>query len=252
MTIEIDFEKSLLVVAGALRGDLEQEGADPMALKYVDADIAGRTRRIAQLEQTGVETENYILLPYTDAEKEILIADGAAVYLLEGQSIGSQRRGGRRFWSDWHEGHPIEDLTSRIYEVAIWPDPEKFFVPGTFNKSKPKQEELIRADGQKIQARLGIPMFTEILPGAPEGTEVMFRHFDKTGVRLLGENYMTKEKYWSYMRTNTPTDESGSDVAVVGSFRADYGPNVDRWYAREGLPNLGAARWGVKIKGLGN
>ncbi|TSC87532.1 MAG: hypothetical protein G01um10147_510 [Microgenomates group bacterium Gr01-1014_7] len=192
-----------------------------------------------------LETGNYIFLPYTDAEKEILIADGAAVYLLEGQSIGSQRRGGRRFWSDWHKGHPIEDITSRIYEVAIWPN--DFFVPRTFNEPKLEQEELVRVNREETRLRLGIPNYTEILPEAPEVTEVLFKHFDLTRVRLLGAKYKTKDGHWTHIRTNTAINESGSVVAHVGCFRAVYGPDVHDWYAREGDPDLAAARWGVKL-----
>lgn len=246
----IDYEKTLLAVGEITRQDLAQkEGTKPTELAAMDKDLEKRKARIAQLEQVGLEIPagDYIFLPYTDDEKQVLKDDGAVVYLLEGESIGSQKRGGKRFWSDWHNGHPIEDLTSRIYEVAIWPDPEKFFVPGTSNKSKKRQEELVRADGEKIRARLGIPNFTEILPETPEVTEVMFRHFDLTNVRLLGEAYTTKEGYWLYVRNNTPTNESGSRVADVGRFYAGHGPHVYSWRARESSPRICSARWGVKI-----
>lgn len=243
----IDYEKSLLVVAETLREDLVQKGLNTVDLNAIDSDIASRRKRITKLENVDMEPQggNYIFLPYTDEEKALLKDDGALVYLLEGQSIGSQRKGGRRFWSNWHEGQPIEDLSSRLYEVAIYPN--DFFVPRTFNKSKAKQEELVIAHGQALQARLGIENLAEILPAAPEATEVMFKHFDLTGVRLLGENYMTRDGYWSYIITNTPANESGSSVACVGFFFAVLGSYVRHWRARRGDPALAAARWVVKL-----
>ncbi|MEK7182599.1 MAG: hypothetical protein AAB694_00360, partial [Patescibacteria group bacterium] len=161
--------------------------------------------------------------------------------------------GGRRFL---HVVSAKRVLTtpSRIMEVAIYPDPERFFVPGTFSQLKATQEELVKKDGQELQARLGIEGLEEILPEAPEVTEVMFKHFDATGVRLLGEDYRDpnpETRYWRYIRTNTPINKSGPFIAIVGHFFAVYGPYVPDWNAYRADAFLGAARWVVKVKKTG-
>lgn len=71
-------------------------------------------------------------------------------------------------------------------------------------------------------------------------------HFDKTGVRLLGERWIDeKTGYWRYIRTSTPTTKSGSSLARVGSFHADLGPLVDDWHRDRGTVLLGGAFWVV-------
>ncbi len=188
--------------------------------------------------------------PFTAEDREKLRVEGGVVYTLEGQSMRGQKDSGRRFWSTWHDGQEIELMTSRLIDIVIYP--QDFFVSGTFGQSKPRQEELVRKSGQETQAKLGIEGYEEILPELPEATEVMFRHFDTTGVRLLGEDYRDPVNgYWRYIRTNTPTKPAGSDVADVGHFVADYGPGVRGWYVHGSNGSLSAARWGVKVRGIG-
>lgn len=72
----------------------------------------------------------------------------------------------------------------------------------------------------------------------------MFKHFDETGVRLLGQDWV-KDDYWRYIRTNTPTTKSGSHFAYVGDFLVDHGPGVDDWGRGQGNVYLGDAFWVV-------
>lgn len=206
------------------------------------------SRRLPKVSSSPIQeglniSETFVFLPYTDEEKRILKEDGAVIYSLEGETIQVQREGGRKFWYVVDAGERFLTLPSRVMEVAIYPDPERFFVPDSFNKTKAQQEELVRKDGQELRVRLGIGDLEEILPEAPEATEVLFKHLDETGVRLLGENYG-----YRYIRTNTPINSVGSIVAHVGSFGAGGGPDVDDWFAHGGGPDVGAARWVVKVK----
>lgn len=138
------------------------------------------------------------------------------------------------------------DFPARRIEVALWADPkdpEKFFVPGSFDKDTNQQDRLRLKDAESLGKRLGIPV-NMIRPEASEVLDVMFQHFDKTGVRLLGEDWV-EDGYWRYIRTITPTTKSGSRSAGVGVFGSDSGPDVDGWDRGEGGVHLGGARWVV-------
>lgn len=114
---------------------------------------------------------------------------------------------------------------------------------GSFNKSKAVQEEeFLAKDTHQLRRRLGLEGIREILPEASEVTEVVFRYFDATErkVRLLGENYGFR-----WVRTNTPTTESGSRFAFVGGWSGVGGVRVVGLGAGGGDPRLGVARWVV-------
>lgn len=184
---------------------------------------------------------------FTRVERKRLKDDGAYPHLLVGETIGLQREGGRRFWSTWHKGQPIEALASRVMEVAIYPEPERFFVPGTFNKPAAEREALVKQDGEDLRNRLKLPGIDEVVPQAPEATEVLFKHLDKTGIYLLGEDYRdTETSYYLYMGTKTPTNKEGSNFALVGRFVVGDGPRVDYFPVGGSYPGLGGARWVVK------
>ena len=114
-----------------------------------------------------------------------------------------------------------------------------FFVPESFNKTKINQEKLQADDARTLRQKLGVEDITEIMPEVPEVTEVVFEHYDKTGVRLTGMDFR-----YLYVRTNTPTNKSGFFVAHVGNFDA-YGPSVSGWGVDDGRLCVGAARWVV-------
>ncbi len=166
-----------------------------------------------------------------------------------GETIRGQKDAGRPFWYIAN-GYKVDgrnrltEYSSRIIEVAIYPDPERFFVPDTFNKTTDQQLALIDQDAHSLREKLGLEGITEILPEASEATEVLFRHFDTTDVRLLGEDFI-RDGYWSYIRTCTPTSAGGSSLADVGCWGADDGLDVGDWYRGRGGVNVGAARWVV-------
>lgn len=192
-----------------------------------------------------------LLVPvrFSDEERRVLKDDGAVLCLPQGETIQGQKGAKRPFWyvADGYEidgKNRLLDVPSRPMEVAIYPDPEKFFVPGSFDKSKADQENLLVEDMHRLRRRLGLEGIGGILPEASEATEIAFRYFDATGrkVRLLGKNYGFR-----WVRTNTPTTESGSSFADVGSWSAVDGIDVDDWGAGSGISSLGAARWVVPV-----
>lgn len=195
-------------------------------------------------------------ITFTDEERRALVDDGAVLYLPTGETIRGQKNDRRPFWyvADGYKDHGKNRLTefpSRRIEVAIYPDTEKFFVPDSFSKTTDQQIALVEQDAQTLRERLGLPNIGEILPEAPEVTEVLFKHFDATNVRLLGQDYI-HDGCWSYIRTSTPTNKEGSDVAGVGAWAADAGLRVAGWARDEGPVFVGAARWVVPAVELDN
>lgn len=194
-----------------------------------------------------------IFRTFTEQEREILLADGAVLYLPTGKTINDQRAAGREFWyvapGFMEEGkNRLTEFPSRRIEVAIYPAPERFFVPGSFDKTMGQQDEASREDAKELRKRLGLKGIEIVRPEASEVTEVMFEHFDATRVRLLGEEYREQAAgHWPYIRTNTPTDKSGSCYVWVGSFDPNDGPDVDVWLGDDHLVFLGVARWVVPM-----
>ncbi len=188
---------------------------------------------------------------FTDQERKGYEDDGAFIYLPKGETIRGQKAV-RPLWLGT-EGYVEEDGKNRLLdfpprriEVAIWADPkdpEKLFVPGSFDKNTDQQDKLRLKDAENLAKRLGFPV-NLIRPEAPEVTEVMQQHFNETGVCLLGEDWI-KDGYWRYIRTGTPTNKSGSSFASVGYFSAGGGPDVDDWSRDKSRVYLGDARWAV-------
>lgn len=215
-------------------------------------------KRVARLNARGMLTADAEQLEsatrverFTDQERKGYTNDGAFIYLPKGETIRAQKAV-RPLWLGT-EGYVEEDgknrlldFSARRIEVAIWVDPknpERFFVPGSFDKDTDQQDKLRAKDAESLAKRLGFPV-NLIRPEASEVTEVMQQHFDKIGIRLLGEDWI-KDGYWRYIRTSTPTNKSGSVLAFVGVFGADVGPSVFGWNREEGRVNLGDARWAV-------
>lgn len=227
-----------IALMGDLASSLEQQGLLP--------------KRFAQAQDLTTQPE--VLgeaIRFTDEERAVLTGDGAVIYLPTGETIQVQRAARKPFWyvSDgYQEGgnNRLTEFPSRAIEVAIYPDPGRFFVPETASRTTDQQIALVEQDARALRERLGLPNIDEILPEAPEVTEVLFKHFNATGVRILGQDYM-KDGHWSYIRTNTPTDKEGANVAYVGRWRTDLGLYVFDWNRDHSHVSLHAARWVVPI-----
>ena len=155
---------------------------------------------------------------FTQEQREALEKQGYVIYTLTGQSIKSLREAGRRFWSTWHRGEPIEELTSIRSEVAI--NPNKLFLPKSNNKTLSQQEKMVAQHSARLAKK--IKGVEAILGEAPDYIELVFAHLDVTGQGLFGKDYDH-----NYARTKTPTVDSF--VAGVGNFRAGDGLCVGYW-----------------------
>lgn len=206
-------------------------------------------------QETTVTEQLVLRERFTDEEKEALRNDGAVIYLLHGETILSQKesqraKGKPSFGYVVDAGERLLALPSRKIEVAIYPDPEKFFVPGSFNKSVKKQEEKVMQDARELRLRLNLSAVTEIIPDeAATLSEIGFQHLDATGVWLFGKEYAVAQGLdWVYGRTKNPTNASGSIVAYVGNAYPDSGLDVGGWRRDDGLHSVGALRLVVPIE----
>lgn len=172
---------------------------------------------------------------FSGEAKDALIKDGAVIYPLTGSTIEAQRnmrakKGKPSFYYvvDVREG--LVGRPSRLSEVAIYPDPKKFFVPNTGGEDL-ETEALVAEAANRLRKRLRQNGIDVVIPEeAVTLTELTFKHLDETEVWLFGESYG-----YLYGRTKNPTNESGSGVAIVGCAVPDSGLGVLDW--RRGLGN---------------
>src|SRR3989344_5156354 len=185
-------------------------------------------------QETTVTSERITLREsFTDTEKEALIADGALIYIPKGETIPTQgeaqtRKGKPSFWFVVEAGHLVLAVPSRQVEMAIYPVPDKFFVPNSFDRSVEKQEEAVEKDAADLRKRLCQESIGEIIPDeASTLTDITFQHLDATGKWLFGPDYVkAQELDWVYGRTKNPTNKAGSNVACVGRAGPDHGVDV--------------------------
>ncbi|MBI4084308.1 MAG: hypothetical protein HY431_00200 [Candidatus Levybacteria bacterium] len=214
-------------------------------------------RRIGKARIKTAERQVPQDMLFSQEQKEALVNDGAVIYLPTGVTIMKQeklqlQKGKPSFWYVTEGGDALLALPSRRMEVAIYPDPERFFVPGTFDKDLNEQERLAAEDGQALSQILGIEGIMQIIPAeASSVTEVAFQRLDGTGIWLFGEEYAAAQGLkWVYGRTKNPTNRTGSFVADVGGARSDSGLDVNGWHRDCGFDYLGAVRWVVPSFGL--
>lgn len=207
-----------------------------------------------QMERFAQASPEKILLRerFSPEEKRILERDGAIFYLLTGQTIEQQRDARKKLGLPAFnvlvnlQGEKVLTVPSRRIEVAIYPDPKRFFVPGTFSQFTITQKRLVEEDGEALRKRLKLNNITEIIPDeASTVTELVFQHVDRTGEWLLGDLYSryTPERgqFKVHVRTKNPTDQE-SWLAEVGTALPGWGLEVSRWHHYSARDNLGAFR----------
>ena len=137
-----------------------------------------------------------MLLKYIPPKtKRILKEDGAIVYELEGTTIDSQSKiqpaNEKSFFTFLLVGYKhVNTTSSMLSEVAIYTDPDRFFVEDTAGKRLIEQERLVKTDGEKLRQRLKRDDIDVIIPKqASSLTELVIKHFIETGVWLFGPDY---------------------------------------------------------------
>lgn len=194
--------------------------------------------------QEALPTSEQIMLRegFTSREKQVLKDDGATIFTLTGQTILEQkelqRNKGKNSFSYIASNESILlDLPSAPIEVAFFPHPERFMLPGSFGKDLQTQERLLKDDAKILSKRLGLGGISEIISvEAATLTELTFRYLNETGIWLFGKDYN-----YCFARTQNPIKESSSFVANVG--HAYFGGlRVNGWDPERGLSLLGVVR----------
>ena len=208
--------------------------------------------RLDRSEMTQAPESFILRQKFTPQERKVIENANGLIFSPTGLSIDAQRtrrkvQGKPAFWG-WDMSDAGERLTaipSKQVEVAIFPDPKEFFVPGSFEKSIVDQEKLAAEDAK----RLGIPNVTQIIPDeASTLTELAFQYQDETGNWLFGQEYAKAQGLnWVYGGTKNPTDASGSNVARVGNAFPAGGLSVFR-SPLEGFRLVGAVRLVIPIE----
>ena len=149
---------------------------------------------------------------------------------------------GRSFWSIVNMENPdFMNLVSRPTQIAIFREPEKFYVPESNNKSLKEQEQLLEVDeAEVIRKSWGIGGLKLVIGDVATHPGLVFAYFDKTGgkIKLHGE-------YYGYRQVRTDTPTVGSRVAGVGYFYGVDGLYVDGWRRDVGYVHVWAVRLGV-------
>lgn len=206
---------------------------------------------LTQSEKPNVPEPFVLRERFTPEEKQDIEAKGGLIYLPTGLTIRAQRKAqnakNKPSFYLTSETDRLLAVPSRQIEVAIFPAPEDFFVPGSFNQNVATQESMAAEDAK----RLGLPNVTQIVPNeASTLTEVVFQHVDATGKWLLGLEYAAAQDLRDvYARTKNPTNSTGSRVTVVGYAGPELGMRVGGWWHRDrGNHRVGAVRMVVPIE----
>lgn len=118
---------------------------------------------------------------FTKEQREELEKRGYLIYTLTGATISSLKKEGAAFWSKWHEGRPIENVSSRLSEVAI--NPNDPFLAQSGGKSVFEQMKQVNAFGKIISSEInGVRAVTG---SAADYAELGFLHKKQTGGSLF-------------------------------------------------------------------
>ncbi|OGD96799.1 hypothetical protein A3F02_00225 [Candidatus Curtissbacteria bacterium RIFCSPHIGHO2_12_FULL_38_9b] len=237
-------EKDLAKIVAGVRGKLGK-----------DIDLPVTTAKGDKLQEVPAVEALRLRESFTDTEWEALIADGALIYRPLAQTIPTQRekqtkKGKKSFSYVVDAGDRINAVPSRPVEFAIYPAPDRFFVPGSFDRSVKQEERDVAGDAQDLRERLGLENITEIIPDeASTLSDITFQHLDATGRWLFGPEYAKAQGLdWVYGRTKNATNPAGSLVADVGNAKADNGLDVGGWDRDYGRRNVGAVRLVVPVE----
>lgn len=161
------------------------------------------------------------------------------------------------FWGFKNRDNPdFMNLVSRPTQIAIFPEPQDFYVPESNNLHLDQQRELLAVDEiEVVKKKMGIGGLRLIMGDVATHTGLVFAYFDRSeptdvmfaflyrsdGIRLHGADYD-----YRYARTETPT--VGSRVACVGVFKKIAGLSVYDGHAGEGFRGVWAVRLGAPVQ----
>lgn len=103
---------------------------------------------------------------FSERERKVLEQDGTHIYLLPGRTLHSYYQGPLLFGLDAYDVLTPSDinLKGKKTEVAIYPKPDRFFVPESGGKSLDEQAKLVTKDATELKNRLSLEDIDEIIP----------------------------------------------------------------------------------------
>jgi len=165
---------------------------------------------------------------------EKLKKDGFSVYDLLGKSPAALRGEGMKFW---YVNPVLESISSNPSLIAFKPNPDEFFLKGSFNMPHEKQLEILDNYDQAIQNKYPGAGLVVREAEASEWAETALSHFKTTNKRLFGREYDLR---WTW--TNTYENEQpGANRADVGRWGDVDGLDMGLDHPDDVYPNLGLA-----------
>lgn len=231
----------------------KQHPDDPQVL-ILDQWLEDGRVLAAEIPINGIGANRFSLRPrIPKSERAVLRKFGASFYILTGETIEAQKesREERKLPAfctmlGARDGRVLTRPSLKI-EVAYFPDPKDFFVPGTFGKDTDTQKAMAVVDAR----RYGLEGITQIVPDqASIFTELTFQYLaHHPGEWLFGREYARAQGLdCVYGRTKNPTNADGSLVAHVGDASPVYGLNVVGWDRNSGYDYFGSPRLVVAIE----
>lgn len=190
-------------------------------------------------------------------ETEVLLQDGALIYPSTGLSMFAQYKQGFPIDETWYQYVGIAKIAavrSQVTQIALYPDPDKFYIPNSENKTLTEQELLAEQESALLRQRLGVDgLIIPIPANSATLTEIISRHQMATGEILLGKKYGFKT-----IRTSQLLPEE--KVTVINGGVMSLGPNpyaatvrayamgkpdicVSSYMHESSASNILAARW---------
>ena len=182
----------------------------------------------------GRETILSSLSPETQRLVEHMRRDGYAVYETTGRSPASLKSDGMRYW---FLNDRLTDITAPPALLAFKKAPSEFFLPGSQNIVHDEQVKLLPEEQVEVDKKYRGACLVVKEGKLPEWTEVAFKHFKTTGVRIMGRDY-------GYRFTWTDTYENekpGARRARFGRWAEGVGAHVSLWGPGGVDPGLGLA-----------
>lgn len=147
---------------------------------------------------------------FTPEIRELLEKDGFVIYSLTGRSIADLKEEGNFIdivpWVSNRDN--TLHIPSRQTEVAFHPDPKRFFLEGSSEKTELEQQILLLQFSRQFETSFP---GTKVIKGeGADFIELALRYYEDSKKRLFGKKYG-----YRYTRTNS---SSGGHGLVVGRY----------------------------------
>jgi len=176
--------------------------------------VNGYAERIVRERFLQAVDEQVNIRPrFIESEKNTLRSDGAVICELGSETLQQLREEGKSFLRLFDGGERLLNTSTKLTEVAIYPQRLRFFVPNSNWKNFDRQLCMIYEDGKELRKRLRLPSITQIMPEAIDLAQIIFQH-PEAAKYLKSNKYADRE-----IRTITPVQtESDAYTARVKIF----------------------------------